>query len=102
MRLIGIMVFLGLSFSVLAHTPDPITIRAGKLVLVISNPATAPDAQPVAGTVRLVKLEAADGPHRLHDLLTGATVPITVAGHAATFPITVARWDTVILSLGQS
>jgi hypothetical protein len=75
---------------------------AGKLVLVISNPATAPDAQPVSGTVQLAKLEASVGPHQLHNLLTGATEPVTVSAHAATFPVEVARWDTVVLSLAQS
>ena len=74
----------------------------GKLVLVISNPATTPDAQPVSGTVQLAKLEVSDGPHQLHNLLTGAAQPVTVSTHAATFPINVARWDTVVLSLGQS
>jgi hypothetical protein len=75
---------------------------AGKLILVISNPATAPDAQAVSGTVQLSKLEASDGPHQLHDLLTGGTQPVTVSGHAATIPVEVARWDTVVLSLAQS
>jgi hypothetical protein len=75
---------------------------AGKLVLVISNPATAPDAQSISGTVELAKLEASDGPHQFHNLLTGASLPVTVSGHAATFPVEIARWDTVVLSLAQS
>jgi hypothetical protein len=76
--------------------------RAGRLVLVISNPATAPDAQAVSGTVLLAKLKASDGPHQLQNLLTGANQPIAVSGYAATFPIAVARWDTLVLSLAQS
>jgi hypothetical protein len=75
---------------------------AGKLVLVISNPATAPDAQAVSGTVQLARLDAADGTHQLHNLLTGATQLVTVSMHAATFPVEVARWDTIVLSLAQS
>jgi len=75
---------------------------AGRLVLVISNPATRPDAQSVSGTVQLAKLETPDGPRRLQNLLTGASLPVTVSGHAATFPVDVARWDTVVLSLAQS
>lgn len=75
---------------------------AGKLVLVISNPATGPDARSISGTVQLAKLEASDGSHQLHNLLTGASLPVIVSGHAATFPIEVARWDTVVLSLAQS
>jgi hypothetical protein len=75
---------------------------AGKLVLVISNPATAPDAQMVSGTVQLTKLQAADGPSQLQNPLTGATQPIMVSMHAATIPVEVARWDTIVLSLAQS
>ena len=75
---------------------------AGKLILVISNPVTAPDAQTISGTVQLATLDAADGAHQLRDMLTGATQPVTVSTHAATFPVEVARWDTIVLSLEHS
>jgi len=74
----------------------------GKLVLVISNPATTPDAKAISGTVQLAKLDAADGTRQLRNLLTGAIQPVTVSMHAATFPVEVARWDTIVLSLVQS
>ena len=75
---------------------------AGQLVLVISNPATGPDAGAVSGTVQLAKLEAADGTHRLRNLLTGATQPVTVSMHATAFPVELARWDMIVLLLAQS
>ena len=74
----------------------------GKLVIVISNPCTSADAKPQSGTVQLAGLNLADGQHRLKNLLAGGTLPITVTGHAATFPIDIARWDTVIFSLAES
>jgi len=74
----------------------------GALILVIGNPATGPDAQPVSGTVQLTKLAAVDGSYQLRNLLTGATQSITISNHRATFPAEVTRWDTIILSLGQS
>jgi hypothetical protein len=75
---------------------------AGKLVLVVSNPATAPDAEDIGGTVQLATLDMSDGTHQLRNLLTGTTQPVTVTAHTATFPVDVARWDTVVLSLAQS
>jgi len=74
----------------------------GKLILVVSNPATRSDAQPISGMVQLTNLETADGVHQLRNLLTGASQPVTVSGHSATFPIELARWDTVVLTLAQS
>ena len=74
----------------------------GSLILVVSNPSTRPDAKAISGTIQLAKLEAADGVHQLRNLLTGASQPVTVSGHGTTFPVEVARWDTVIFSLAQS
>jgi hypothetical protein len=75
---------------------------SGRLILVISNPATRPDARPVSGTVQLAKLEAPDGVYRLRNLLTGSGQLVTVSGHSATFSVEIARWDTVVFSLVQS
>jgi hypothetical protein len=74
----------------------------GALILVIGNPDTRPDAKSVSGTVQLTKLEVADGVHQLRNPLTGSSQQIAVSGHSATFPVDVARWDTIILSLAQS
>jgi hypothetical protein len=74
----------------------------GALILVIGNPDTGPDAKPVSGTVQLAKLEIADGIHMLRSPLTGTSQQITVSGHGVAFPVDVARWDTIILSLAQS
>jgi hypothetical protein len=74
----------------------------GRLILVVGNPSTQPDAQAVSGTIQLAKLDAANGVHQLRNLLTGSSQPITVSDHSVTVPIEVARWDTVVLSLAQS
>jgi hypothetical protein len=75
---------------------------AGRLFLVISNPATTPDAQAISGHIQLARLDASDGVHQLRNLMTGTTQPITVSAHAATVPVDIARWDTVVLALAQS
>ena len=74
----------------------------GALILVIGNPDTRPDAKSVSGTVELAKLEIADGIHQLRNTLTGTSQQIAVSGHSAAFPVDVPRWDTIVLSLGQS
>jgi hypothetical protein len=74
----------------------------GRLILVVSNPSTQPDAEAISGTIQLAKLDAADGVHQLRNLLTGSSQPVTVSGHGATVPVDVARWETVVFSLAQS
>jgi hypothetical protein len=74
----------------------------GALILVIGNPDTRPDAKSVSGMVQLANLEVADGGHQLRNKLTGTSQQIAVSGHTAAFPVDVPRWDTIILSLGQS
>jgi hypothetical protein len=74
----------------------------GTLILVIGNPDTKPDAKSVSGTVQLANLDVADGTHQLRNTLTGTSQQIAVSGHSTAFPVDVARWDTIILSLAQS
>jgi len=99
------------SADALAALPDqPLTLphglagfgfysQKGQLIVVISNPATAADAQTVSGDIRLTGLTLSDGTHVMRDLFAGKDQPISVSRHGATIPVRVARWDTIVFSI---
>ena len=69
-----------------------------RLILVLSNPGTAPDALPVSGTVRLSGLVPAS--YQVTELFTGTASPLTVdRTGSATLQVALARWDTQAFAL---
>jgi hypothetical protein len=73
---------------------------AGRLILLVSNPSTAPDAKPVSGEVILAGLPP--GTWRVTELFTGATTTLAVAaGRPSRLPVALARWETSVLALAR-
>jgi hypothetical protein len=69
-----------------------------RLILVVSNPSSLPNAQPVSGQVRLSQL--APGTYSVTELFTGAQSSLTVGATAsASLPVSLSRWDTTVLAL---
>jgi hypothetical protein len=76
--------------------------QAARLILIVTNPSTAPDAQASSGEVRMSGLALSDGPHAVKDLFSGSVSSIRVADHDAVLPIDLPRWDTRAYAISSS
>jgi hypothetical protein len=63
-----------------------------RLIVVVSNPGSRPDAGPLSGTIALSGLTGAT--YTATDLFSHATFAAAVGKGVATVPVTLARWDT--------
>jgi hypothetical protein len=67
-----------------------------RLIVVVSNPSSQPDAGPLSGTIALSGLIGST--YTATDLFTHVPFPVAVDKGVATVPVTLARWDTRALA----
>jgi hypothetical protein len=70
-----------------------------RLIVVITNPSTQPNAGSVTGTVKVTGMFGSS--YTVTDLFANTTSQITTVDGAATVPVTVARWDTRAFAVTQ-
>jgi hypothetical protein len=76
--------------------------QAGRLILVISNPSTAPDARPISGTITMAAAAFPTGARVATDLLNGDTLPVGFDGGRTSLAVALARWDTIAVAIAPS
>ncbi len=71
--------------------------QSGRLILVVSNPGTAPGAGSVSGVVQLPSWGSARA--EVTDLFKVTSSRVIPAASALSIPVSVARWDTTVLAI---
>jgi hypothetical protein len=71
--------------------------QSHRLIVVVTNPSTAPTAMPTTGEIKLAGLSGAS--YTVTDLFTNATQSLAVSGGHANLPVSLERWDTRVFAL---